>query len=227
SRGSISCKKKRKYGLKARLISLIYLLFRNPFDYIFSMFKTQVKIAFWSGAILVGLIVVLIALIPQFKGKHNQAEILDTPTIIKQIQGLSDLVTVKYVMERIVLLEDVKWYGENRVMLLVHGVVKAGVDLSKIKSDDVKIDGKTVRIALPPAQITDVYIDDKNTQVVERTTGLLRRFDKDLEQNARRQAVEELRSAAKYGGILNDAERQARAQLSIFLGKSGISTQFK
>lgn len=191
------------------------------------MFKTQLKIVLWTGLILVVLVVVVAVLIPQFKGKSTQPQIVDTPTIIKQIQGLTELVTVKYVMERIVLLEDVKWYGENRVMLVVQGIVKAGVDLSKIGAGNLKISGKTVWIELPPAQITDVYIDDKNTQVVERTTGLLRKFDKDLEQNARRQAVEELRRAARYSGILNDAERQAKAQLTILLGKMGLDVQFR
>lgn len=26
----------------------------------------------------------------------------------------------------VIVLEDVKWYGENRVMLVVNGIVKAG-----------------------------------------------------------------------------------------------------
>jgi hypothetical protein len=190
------------------------------------MFKTQLKIAAWAACIIASAAVIVFILIPQLKSKSKQQEILDTPTIVKQIQALTDLVTIKYVMERIVVLEDVKWYGENRVMLLVQGIVKAGVDLSKIGNENVKVSGNHVWIQLPPAQITDVYIDDKNTQVIERTTGLLRKFDKNLEQNARQQAVDELRRAARYSGILNDAERQARAQLTILLGKMGLNVHF-
>lgn len=191
------------------------------------MFKTQFKILLWTGWIIAALVAIVAVLIPHFKDKSGEIQIADTPTIIKQIQALNDLVTVKYVMERIVLAEDVKWYGDNRVMLVVQGIVKAGVDLSKIGNENIKVSRKTVWIKLPPAQITDVYIDDKNTQVVERTTGLLRKFDKDLEQNARRKAVDDLRTAAKYSGILNDAERQARAQLTILLGKMGLDVRFE
>ncbi|MDB6125508.1 MAG: hypothetical protein JWQ71_4501, partial [Pedosphaera sp.] len=57
------------------------------------------------------------------------------------------------------------------------------------------------------------YLDDKQTQVVERKTGLLRAFDKDLEQNARRQAVDDLNRAARNSGILKDADERARLQL--------------
>jgi len=202
------------------------LIFHSCQSYIDIMFKTQIKIAFWIVCIVAVAVTILFVLIPVFKNKSNQQQIADTPTIIKQIQALSDLVTVKYVMERVVVLEDVKWYGESRVILLVHGIVKAGVDLSKIGGEDVKVSGSHVWIKLPPAQITDVYIDDKNTQVIERSTGLLRRFDKNLEQNARQLAVDELRRAAKYSGILNDAQRQAQAQLAIVLGKMGVNVHF-
>lgn len=100
--------------------------------------------------------------------------------------------------------------------------------MSRLKQEDIVRDGTNIVISLPPAQITDdVYIDEKNTQVVERSTGLLRKFDKDLEQNARRQAVDDLRRAARYGGILTDAERQAKSQLKLLLSNLGLSVQFR
>jgi len=58
----------------------------------------------------------------------------NTATVVEQVQTLSDLVTVKYVLEKVVILEDVKWYGENRVLLLAHGIVKAGIDLKRINA---------------------------------------------------------------------------------------------
>ncbi len=66
----------------------------------------------------------------------------NTATVVEQVQTLSDLVTVKYVLEKVVILEDAKWYGENRVLLLAHGIVKAGIDLKRITPDDVTISGK-------------------------------------------------------------------------------------
>lgn len=148
---------------------------------------------------------------------------LNTATIISQVQGLSQLVTVKYVMEKVVVLEDIKAYGENRVLLVAHGIVKAGIDLSKMKSGDVTARGTTVSIRLPAAAITDVYLDDDKTQVLEHTTGLLRRFDKDLQQNARREGLDAIRRAARYSGILDDARTRAEQQLQLMFRQLGFT----
>jgi len=152
--------------------------------------------------------------------------IQNTATMLKQVQTLSELVTVKYVLEKVVILEDIKWYGENRVLLVAHGVVKAGVDLQEIKPEDVRVDDKKVVVKLPPARITDVYLDDKKTRVVDRTTGLLRAFDKDLEQSARRQAVEDLSISARFNGINGDAEERARLQLTNLFHQLGLEVEF-
>jgi Protein of unknown function (DUF4230) len=150
-------------------------------------------------------------------GLHEE----NTATVVQQIQTLSDLVTVKYVMEKVVILEDAKWYGENRVLLLAHGIVKAGIDLKRLKPSDVEISGKSIRIHLPPPQITDAYLDDSQTRVIDYTTGLLREFDKNLEQTARANAVDDIRRAARNAGILDDASKQARLELALFLNQAG------
>lgn len=150
-------------------------------------------------------------------------KIVNSATIIRQVQTLSELVTVKYVMERVVQLEDVKWYGENKVVLVAHGVVKAGIDLNKVQPEDIEVTESSIRFKMPLPLITDVYFDDKQTRVIERTTGLMRTFDKDLEQNARRQALDDLRLIARNSGILKDAEDRARTQLTNLFTQLGFS----
>jgi hypothetical protein len=146
----------------------------------------------------------------------------NTATVVEQVQTLSDLVTVKYVLEKVVILEDVKWYGENRVLLLAHGIVNAGIDLKRVTPDDVTITGKTINLRLPPPQIMDAYLDDKNSQVIDHATGLLRAFDKDLEQTARATAVDDIRRAARTDGILDEADKRARLELELFLRQAGF-----
>lgn len=153
--------------------------------------------------------------------------ILNTATLVQQIQGLAELVTVKYVLEKLVVLEDTRWYGDNRVLLVAQGVVKAGIDLQKIEPSDLELDLNTVHLTLPPVTITDVYLDEQNTRVLEHSTGLLRAFNKDLEAEARRQAVEELRRAARQGGIYQDAQLQAQQQLTNFFGHLNLEVRFR
>jgi hypothetical protein len=148
----------------------------------------------------------------------------NTTTVVHEVQSLSDLVTVKFVLNRVVVLEDVKWYGENRVLLLAQGVVKAGIDLKRLKPEDVSISGKKISLRLPSPEVTDAYLDDKASQVIDHTTGLLRAFDKDLEQSARQNAVDDIARAARRSGILEEAEKRGREELQIFFKRAGFES---
>ena len=155
----------------------------------------------------------------------------NTATIIQQVQTLSDLVTVKYVMQKVEFLDSPPGttlgmfvQGDNKVWLLAQGIVKAGIDLKKIKADDVAISGKSLTIKLPKPQITDAYLDETQTKVIERTTGFLRSLDKDLEQTTRQYAVGDIRRAAQQNGILNDANERARMELRTFFQQAGFGT---
>jgi hypothetical protein len=152
------------------------------------------------------------------------------PALLKEVQTLSQFVTVKYSLEKVVEYDDAKWYGDSRVLLVAHGVVKAGIDLGQLAPGDIQISGKKICMMLPRARITDVYLDDRQTQIVDHTTGILRVFDKDLEQSARRQAVDELRLAASQNGILKEAAEKGQTRLTILLyqlGFTNISLQSK
>lgn len=180
------------------------------------MASRKLKIAGWIllTVLVIGIgLGVLLPRLPLLLLPEGQVRQLDTPAIIQKIQGLSQLVTVKYVIEKVIVLEDAKWYGESRVLLVAHGIAKAGVDLGKLQPADIVIEGKSLKIFLPPAEITDCYLDEHKTHVVEQTTGVLRLFDKDLQQNARRAAVDDIRRAARQNGIIKDAEQRAEQQL--------------
>lgn len=152
----------------------------------------------------------------------GRPRIANTTTVVTQIQALSQLVSVKYVFEKVVNLDDYKWYGQNRLLMIAHGVAKAGVDLQKVTRDDVLIRGDHIAITLPRPVLTDVYLEENRTEVLERSTGLLRLFDQQMEQEARRQALEEIRKTARAAGILKDAEERTRLQLTVLARAAGF-----
>jgi hypothetical protein len=185
------------------------------------MFKTFVV----NLALLIVVVAVMVALfwvaLPYLPRYTRAPRIGSTPVLLTQVKTLSQLVTVKYVLEKVVLLEDEShWYelqfGENRLLMVAHGIVKAGVNLDELKPGDISVSGNKISLTLPPPRITDSYLDDNLTQIIDRKTGLLRSFDKDLEQNARRQAVEDINRAARNSGILKDADERAKSQLTNF-----------
>jgi len=194
----------------------------------------------WNRIILVGMVSAVLfgmlgvgMLTGWWLGRGSGGDavrIADSPTVIRQVQGLNQLVSVRYVLEKVILVEDAKWYGESRVLMVASGVAKAGVDLSRLQEGDFEVRGRSVRVTLPRPQLLDVYLDDRRTRVVERTTGVLREFDKGLEQEARRQAVDQLRLAVRDAGILRDAEERARMQVEGLLrqmGFDGVEVKFR
>lgn len=191
----------------------------------------RVKQIFWVLAVAFVFIagawfgIKLMRLLPPGAGPQE----VNTPTIVQQIQTLSDLVTVKYVLERVEIVNSPPAstlgqfvQGQNRVLLLAHGIVKAGIDLKRLRPEDVLITGKKITLHLPPPQITDVYLDERQTRVIDWEKGFLRDFDKDLETTARQNAVDDIGRAARMAGILKDADDRARLELAVFLNQAGF-----
>jgi len=197
-------------------------LLLNALRYIARMKKLRPILVLALLLIIFGAGLWLGSSVPRWLRLGGGPRVYNTATVLRQVQTLSQLVTVKYVMEKVVVMEDVKWFGENRVLLVAHGIVKAGVDLGELRSEDLQVSGTKISIHLPPAQVTDAYLDDHQTRVVERSTGLLRMFDKDLEQSARQNAVSDIRRAARTAGILKDADERAQAQLKSLLLQMGF-----
>jgi hypothetical protein len=186
------------------------------------MFKLRATVVVWLVVILFGGGLLLGLFLPRLAGLTGAPKAYSTATLLQQVKTLSELVTVQYVLEKVIVMEDVKWFGESRVLMVAHGIVKAGTDLNQLQPDDLQVSGKRIAARLPPAQITDAYLDDQQTKVVERATGLMRVFDKNLEQTARQNAIDDIHRAARNGGILKDADDRARAQLTSLFQRLGF-----
>ncbi len=163
------------------------------------------------------------------RSEHFRPHEEDTATVIQQVQTLADLVTVKYVIEKVEIVDappETTWgqfvQGDNRILLLAHGVVKAGFDLKQLAPEDIRIAGNTIRLRLPPPQITDAYLDEDQTKVIDWKQGFLRSFDKNLEQTARQMAIDDIQRAARRDGILKEASDRGEWQLAQFFQKAGF-----
>ena len=61
---------------------------------------------------------------------------LSPPGVLREIQQLNSLVSVKYVLQRAVGLEEKKVpFGSERILLFVQAEVLAGVELDKLASE--------------------------------------------------------------------------------------------
>ena len=136
--------------------------------------------------------------------------------------------TVQYTMRDIVQIEDepvtlLERFSRDKLLLIAEGEVVAGFDLAKVTEDDIVVLGTTVLIFLPPPEILYSRIDNENTFVYERETGILRRPDPDLESEARRLAEAHLVNWALDRDILVKAEETGLIYLENFLRLLGFT----
>jgi len=150
------------------------------------------------------------------------------PTVVSSIRELSDLVTVEVV--EYTTIEQGRDAGlfnfarGDRIFLFAVARIGAGVDLSQIRDEDIEVDqeARSVRIRLPEAKILYAALDNENTRVYDRDTGLFTKGDRDLESQARLAAEGILREQALTFGILERATESAKTTLHAFLTGLGF-----
>jgi Protein of unknown function (DUF4230) len=98
-----------------------------------------------------------------------------------------------------------------------HGYVIAGVDLSKIRSEDLVFEDGMLIVNLPEPEIFIATLDNNQSYVYDRDTGLLTHGDINLETTARQAAEEQIRKAALEDGILEKAKENAETFLGSLL----------
>ncbi len=149
------------------------------------------------------------------------------PTVVDRIQRLQRLETVVYTMDKIVSgARETAFFPDflagDRLLMLVHGEVVAGIDFSNLKPGDVKVDGKQVRLHLPGPQVFTTRLDSGKTRVYSRQTGLLVPSDPNLETQVRQEAEHQLLQAAVADGILRTAQQNASTTITSLLQGLGF-----
>lgn len=152
---------------------------------------------------------------------------LSQPTVVDRIQKLQRLETVVYTMDKIVTGEKESvilpnFLAGDRLLLLVHGEVIAGIDFQTLKPSDVQVNGKKVRVRVPQPQVLVTKLDSAKTRVYSRQTGLLVATDPNLESQVREEAERDLRRSALADGILQKAQENARSTITSLVQSMGF-----
>jgi hypothetical protein len=149
------------------------------------------------------------------------------PTVVDRIQRLQRLETVVYTVDKIVtgakenpIFPD--FLAGDRLLMLVHGEVVAGIDFTDLKPGDVRLNGKQIQLHLPAPQVFRTRIDSAKTRVYSRQTGLLVPTDPNLETQVRQEAERQLQEAAMADGILRTAQQNAASTIRSLLQGLGF-----
>lgn len=149
----------------------------------------------------------------------------DPITIIREVQSLARLETIQYSVEKVITAEiNQGVFGPlfgDRLLFVAHGYVIAGVDLSQLESDQLTLEDGVLFVSLPEAEVFVATLDNENSYVYDRETGVLRKSDRDLETAARQVAEQEIERAALEDGILKQAQQNAEVYLERLLNTLG------
>lgn len=148
--------------------------------------------------------------------------------VVEEMKQLNRLETASFTIEKVI---DAHTNGNafqellygDKILLIAHGQVVAGFDLSKLTQDNIKIKGKSITVQLPAPEVFFTRLDNNLTRVYDRQQGLLSKGQPDLETQARQSAESEIQAAACEEGILDQASESGKKQLTAFLHGLGFT----
>ena len=197
------------------------------------------RILIWVGLIAVAVVSVMLfvrainllsskpvtdpsALIPQ----PTPTIYPSSATIIEGVQSLSRLETASYHMEKVITAESgqgpLGFLFGDKLLLIAHGEIIAGVDLDYIGPNDLMAtDDGTVFLRMPPVEVFVNTLDNSRTHVYDRRTGVAG-MNPELETAARQEAERLMLQAAVEDGLMDTAEENARTVLRSFILSFGF-----
>ena len=185
----------------------------------------SIALGFAAGLVAAAVVVLLVRQFDPFSRRMQ----IDTsrPSVVQRIQELQRLESVVFAIDKIVSggYENKylpRFLAGDRLLLIVYGDVTAGVDLGQLDAASVKVDGRSVQLTLPPAELFFTRIDNERTRVYSRETGLFSSVDPQLETEVRQEAERQIRQAALDAGVLTTASVNAANTLTAFLHSLGF-----
>lgn len=158
----------------------------------------------------------------------GQKSIPEQKKEILSLKEMNELATAEYTITKVVKANDNKtWFkmGDRKILLSCSGSIKAGIDMSSLKEENITIKNKEIILAINPAKIISLNIPPENITMEYEKVGFWRDKFTYAEQNELMvQAESQIRSVADSIGIIQSAESNAKLFISSFLKRLGYSS---
>jgi hypothetical protein len=154
-------------------------------------------------------------------------KIITSGEVVRQIQQLNRLESSAYSVQTVVTVErpgNLIGVGRQRLLVVVQGTVVAGIDLGRLRGQDVTVtaDGRRLRVRLPEAEIFSTALDEQRTEIYDFQTGLFTRPDMSLVVEAQRAGAAQILQTACRDGILQHASDNSQRSIRQLLGLAGF-----
>ena len=184
------------------------------------------------------IVLLLVGIVGLWKVAFPKESVVKTSAYLEQMKDLSTLSTSQAFVKTILEKEDNEIFGKEietnipgtkrKILLVVPGTLTAGVDLSEMTEDQLKIneEEKSIHIQLPKAdflQDPSINFDEVETYSV---SGIFRGDVKWEEAySLMDEAKEIMKEEATERGILVKAEENAQKTLKEFYGRLGYAVE--
>jgi hypothetical protein len=154
---------------------------------------------------------------------------LDTSALVlEKLKPISQLTTTRYNYSSIVTGERelppilATLYGDRLVMIAV-GHIEAGIDLLALTPEDIALADGVLTINLPPPALLTCFLNEAESYVVSRDSGIFAAPAPNMDTETRRYALRQFRDMAVEGGILTEAQIHSQTAIQQFVGALGIA----
>jgi len=149
--------------------------------------------------------------------------------VVGKIQNASDLATTEFVIDKIVFGTKTKKLAllkisEASFMAYSQAKVKAGIDLSKIREADIRIEGTKIHLELPPIEVINFsyppasFVEDS---LISDPKVFLNKIDIRDQEEFFRLAELDIRENLRYIGIVRTTQNHTRQLFQVLLGSLG------
>lgn len=200
------------------------------------MQKTKIKLII----ILVSVVIVAIAAVfvsfklGLFDAKNDELSIDKTANVITEIKKISEFTSACF-YEEIILKESkatdnvtnkvAGFFGKkeavcsDEIVIIANGKVRAGFNLQNLKDEDIIVNGDTLTINLPKAEIFDVIVNPSDFDIYIEDG----KWSQDQVTQIENKAITQIKQDAINDGIMAKAEESGVKKLTEIFKTFGFS----
>lgn len=185
--------------------------------------KTQFIIFLLAGVLIISMLAIIVYQRDKIVDVTDSPLVLEevTPQIIMKVlasatNGIEELNTYEYTFVNSAHYSDSrelfkKWkipFTEKSFTLQWSGVIKTGIDLSKLKTN---IKGDVITITIPAAEIFSYDVDEENVKLLDEKNNILNPISVDDKLKLDSATEKEMKQKAIENGILEKAQENAKS----------------
>ncbi len=149
--------------------------------------------------------------------------------VVSKIQSASKLATCEAVVDKVIIgtkekrLLGIITINEARFVAYSEATIKAGIDLSKLKASDVKIEGKRIELRLPAVEVLDFSYPFEKYRIDYSITrdAFLNSMDILDHERLYQEAELDIRKQLPFLGIRSTTEKKTRLMMEGLLRNLG------